>query len=175
VIDNNGRSAANGSGRGPAPCAAAVMPPVQAGMLPSALPARSAPIGVRVVPSLAASAGATAACAGDISASISTTKTSQRRTDSATSRMLVAAGLVAWVLGGVETVRAAELWSDGDTSVQLDTTVQFTGLRRLSPPQSRLLVNPNADDGDRAFASGAASLVGSDGTVNFVLIRFRAR
>jgi hypothetical protein len=71
--------------------------------------------------------------------------------------MLVAAGLLAWALGGVETVRAAELWSDGDASVQLDTTVQFTGLRRLSPPQSRLLANPNADDGDRAFASGAAS------------------
>ena len=71
--------------------------------------------------------------------------------------MLVAAGLLAWVLGGVETVRAAELWSDGDASVQLDTTVQFTGLRRLTPPQSRLLANPNADDGDRAFASGAAS------------------
>ena len=71
--------------------------------------------------------------------------------------MLVAAGLLAWVPGGVETVRAAELWSDGDASVQLDTTVQFTGLRRLTPPQSRLLANPNADDGDRAFASGAAS------------------
>jgi hypothetical protein len=71
--------------------------------------------------------------------------------------MLVAAGLLAWVLAGVETVRAAELWSDGDASVQLDTTVQFTGLRRLTPPQSRLLANPNADDGDRAFASGAAS------------------
>jgi hypothetical protein len=41
--------------------------------------------------------------------------------------------------------------------VQLDTTVQFTGLRRLTPPQPRLLANPNADDGDRAFASGAAS------------------
>jgi Protein of unknown function (DUF1302) len=71
--------------------------------------------------------------------------------------MLVAAGLLAWALGGVETVRAAELWSEGDASVQLDTTVQFTGLRRLTPPHSRLLASPNADDGDRAFASGAAS------------------
>jgi hypothetical protein len=33
------------------------MPPVQAGIEPSALPAFSAPIGVRVVPSLAASSG----------------------------------------------------------------------------------------------------------------------
>jgi hypothetical protein len=48
--------------------------------------------------------------------------------------MLVAAGLLAWVLGGVETVRAAELWSNSDASVQLDTTLQFTGLRRLTPP-----------------------------------------
>ncbi|MCY1456506.1 hypothetical protein D9M71_737290 [compost metagenome] len=36
-------------------------PPVQAGMLPSALPAFSAPSGVRLVPSLAASSGETAA------------------------------------------------------------------------------------------------------------------
>jgi hypothetical protein len=57
----------------------------------------------------------------------------------------------------VETASAEELWSDGDASVRLDTTVQFTGLRRLSAPQSRLLANPNADDGDRDFSSGAVS------------------
>jgi Protein of unknown function (DUF1302) len=73
------------------------------------------------------------------------------------SRMLVAAGLLACALAGVESAGAAELWSDGDASVQLDTTVQFTGLRRLAAPQSRLLANPNGDDGDRAFASGAVS------------------
>jgi hypothetical protein len=126
-------------------------------MWPSALPARSARVGVRVVPSLAASSGAIAAFRGDFSASVNTTRMPQRRTDKIASRMLVAAGLLAWALGGVETVRAAELWSDGDASVQLDTTVQFTGLRRLTPPQPRLLANPNADDGDRAFASGAVS------------------
>jgi hypothetical protein len=71
--------------------------------------------------------------------------------------MLVAAALLACALARVETARAMELWSDGDASVQLDTTVQFTGLRRLTPPQPRLLANPNADDGDRAFASGAVS------------------
>jgi hypothetical protein len=71
--------------------------------------------------------------------------------------MLVAAALLACALGCVETSRAGELWSDGDASVRLDTTVQFTGLRRLAAPQSRLLAKPNADDGDRAFASGAVS------------------
>jgi len=40
-------------------------PPVQAGMLPSALPAISAPSGVSVVPSCAACAAVTCARAGD--------------------------------------------------------------------------------------------------------------
>jgi hypothetical protein len=55
-------------------------------------------------------------------------------TDKIASRMLVAAGLLAWALGGVETARAMELWSDGDASVQLDTTVQFTGLLATMKP-----------------------------------------
>lgn len=71
--------------------------------------------------------------------------------------MLVGAAILACVLAHVETASAEELWSDGDASVRLDTTVQFTGLRRLSAPQSRLLANPNADDGDRDFSSGAVS------------------
>jgi hypothetical protein len=61
------------------------------------------------------------------------------------------------MLAGVETAAGAELWSDGDASVRLDTTLQFTGLRRLTAPQGRLLANPNADDGDRAFSSGNVS------------------
>jgi hypothetical protein len=75
----------------------------------------------------------------------------------AASRLLVAATLLACTVAGVEAAQAAELWSDGDASVRLDTTIQFTGLRRLSAPQHRLLANPNADDGDRAFAAGAVS------------------
>lgn len=71
--------------------------------------------------------------------------------------MLVGATILACALARVETASAEELWSDGDASVRLDTTVQFTGLRRLSAPQSRLLANPNADDGDRDFSSGAVS------------------
>jgi hypothetical protein len=71
--------------------------------------------------------------------------------------MLVAAALLTCALARVETAHAMDLWSDGDASVSLDTTLQFTGLRRLTPPQPRLLANPNADDGDRAFASGAVS------------------
>jgi hypothetical protein len=71
--------------------------------------------------------------------------------------MLIGATILACALAHVETAFAVELWSDGDASVQLDTTVQFTGLRRLSAPQSRLLANPNADDGDRDFSSGAVS------------------
>ncbi len=152
MIENSGLSAANGSGRGPAPCAAAVMPPVQAGMLPSALPARSAPIGVRVVPSLAASSGATAACAGERSAQASAPRRDR-------SGGLTAQPPECWSRRGFWHARwAASRQSAprnfGPTvtlSVQLDTTVQFTGLRRLTPPQSRLLANPNADDGDRGL------------------------
>ncbi|MCY1559301.1 hypothetical protein D9M68_963250 [compost metagenome] len=63
VMTNSGFSASNGLPRklfttGAAPF---FRPPVQAGMLPSALPAFSAPSGVRLVPSLAASSGETAA------------------------------------------------------------------------------------------------------------------
>jgi hypothetical protein len=61
------------------------------------------------------------------------------------------------MLGGVETAGAAELWSDGDLSIRLDTTVKFTDAQRLATPRKRLLANPNGDDGDRDFASGAVS------------------
>ena len=71
--------------------------------------------------------------------------------------MLVGATILACALAHVETASAEELWSDGDASVRLDTTVQFTSLRRLSAPQSRLLADPNADDGDRDFSSGPVS------------------
>jgi hypothetical protein len=163
VIENSGLSAANGSALGPAEwTAAAVMPPVQAGMLPSAFPARSAPIGVRIVPSLAASSRETAARplgknAATPNAQISIRKRTQRRADTIGSRMLVGATILACALAHVETASSEVLWSDGDASVRLDTTVQFTGLRRLSAPQSRLLANPNADDGDRDFSSGNVS------------------
>jgi Protein of unknown function (DUF1302) len=70
---------------------------------------------------------------------------------------LVAATILACALARVETASAEELWSDGDASMRLDTTVQFTGLRRLAAPQERLLANPNRDDGDRNFSSGAVS------------------
>ncbi|MNU06240.1 hypothetical protein D3C72_2513690 [compost metagenome] len=61
---NNGRSLAKGSARKPLLSMAAAFfgnPPAQAGIEPSALAPRSAPIGVNVVPSLAASSGGTAA------------------------------------------------------------------------------------------------------------------
>src|SRR5690606_41917592 len=54
---NSGRSAAKGSDRKPRLSTVPAFlgrPPVQAGMVPAALPAFSAPSGVRVVPSLAA-------------------------------------------------------------------------------------------------------------------------
>jgi hypothetical protein len=65
--------------------------------------------------------------------------------------------MLACALAGVETASAGELWSDGDLSVRLDTTVQFTGLRRLGARQQRLVANPNGDDGDRNFSSGDVS------------------
>src|SRR5690554_602359 len=61
---NSGRSAAKGSDRKPRLSTVPAFlgrPPVQAGMVPAALPAFSAPSGVRVVPSLAASDSDTAA------------------------------------------------------------------------------------------------------------------
>src|ERR1700681_1064262 len=45
-----------------------VMPPSHAGMVPAALPAFSAPIGVRVVPSLARSLAESSAAAGSVKA-----------------------------------------------------------------------------------------------------------
>jgi hypothetical protein len=126
-------------------------------MLPSPLPARSAPIGVRVEPSLAASPGGTAAHAGALNAQINIKTKSQRHPDTICFHMLVVATILAYALAGVETAFAGELWSDSDASVRLDTTLQFTGLRRLSAPQARLLTNPNADDGDRSFSSGDVS------------------
>jgi hypothetical protein len=65
--------------------------------------------------------------------------------------------MIACGLGRIETASCAELLAEGDLSIRLDTTVQFTALRRLSAPQARLLANPNGDDADRSFASGAVS------------------
>src|SRR5690606_14988145 len=64
VMVNSGFSLGNGSARKPLASTAPAFlgkPPVQAGMVPAALPAFSAPIGVKVVPSLAASDSETAA------------------------------------------------------------------------------------------------------------------
>jgi hypothetical protein len=90
---------------------------------------------------------------------MSTRKRSQRRGDGDTVgfRRWVVATILACGLARVETASAVELWSDGDASVRLDTTVQFTGLRRLNAPQARLVANPNGDDGDRDFSSGNVS------------------
>src|SRR5277367_1097198 len=69
-MEKSGRSSLNGSGRASPdlyPGAGAVMPPVQAGMPPSLLPARSAPVGVNVDFSCSASCGETAACDGEMS------------------------------------------------------------------------------------------------------------
>src|SRR5271154_15659 len=63
-MEKSGRSSLEGAGRGwrdLCPGAGAVMPPVQAGMLPSLLPARSAPVGVNADFSCSASCGETAA------------------------------------------------------------------------------------------------------------------
>ncbi|MNQ35632.1 hypothetical protein D3C85_491230 [compost metagenome] len=64
VMVNSGCSLAKGSERKPLESTAPAScgrPPFHAGMLPSALPAFSAPTGVSVVPNLAASSGDTAA------------------------------------------------------------------------------------------------------------------
>ncbi|MNP52203.1 hypothetical protein D3C76_1465790 [compost metagenome] len=64
VMVNSGFSLAKGSARKPLASTAPALagrPPVQAGMVPSALPAFSAPMGVREVPSLATWSAGTAA------------------------------------------------------------------------------------------------------------------
>jgi hypothetical protein len=71
--------------------------------------------------------------------------------------MLVAATMLACALAGVEVASGTELWTKGDLSVRLDTTVQFSSLHRVAARQSRLVADPNADDGDRNFSSGAVS------------------
>ena len=66
-IVKSGLSAGYGSGYCPPtlkPATGLVMPPSHAGMVPAALPAFSAPTGVRVVPSLAMSAADISAAAG---------------------------------------------------------------------------------------------------------------
>ncbi|MCY1536247.1 hypothetical protein D9M68_716950 [compost metagenome] len=66
VMVNSGCSLAKGLARKPLESTVPAFcgsPPVHSGMLPSALPAFSAPMGVSVVPSLAASSGDTAASA----------------------------------------------------------------------------------------------------------------
>jgi len=113
---------------------------------------------------LAASSDETAARPGGRNAAapnaqISAKKRWQRRSDTDTVifRKLIAATILACSLARVETASAEELWSDGDATVRLDTTVQFTGLRRLAARQERLVAAPNSDDGDRNFSSGAVS------------------
>src|SRR5690349_12056186 len=65
-MENSGFSFANGSGRTffvlSKPAGGVVRPPVYSGIVPSLLPALSAPTRVRVVPSLLASSAVTAAC-----------------------------------------------------------------------------------------------------------------
>ncbi|MBV8576284.1 MAG: DUF1302 family protein, partial [Acetobacteraceae bacterium] len=112
---------------------------------------------MRDAPSLAASWGGTAALAARASTPISRQTKPRRRGDKASSRLLVAAAIIACGLGRIETAASAELWTSGNLTVRLDTTAQFTALRRLSAPQARLLADPNGDDADRNFASGPAS------------------
>ena len=72
-------------------------------------------------------------------------------------RVAVVPVLVACAFGPVDSAGAAELWSQGDASIRIDTTIQFSTLHRLTRPQARVLGDPNTDDGDRAFSSGAIS------------------
>src|ERR1700756_4404745 len=69
VMENSGFSAAYGSARtllGDQPAGAFISPPLQAGMLPSLLPAFSAPIGVRSWPRRAICASVAAARAAPL-------------------------------------------------------------------------------------------------------------
>ena len=71
--------------------------------------------------------------------------------------VLVTIVMLGFASAKLETASAGELLTDGNLSLRLDTTIQFTGLRRLAKPQESLLANSNSDDGDRSFSSGDAS------------------
>ncbi len=74
-IENSGLSSLNGSTRpGFHPAGACFRPPVHAGIVPSLLPPGSAPNGVSVLPSAAASCSLTAACAPIATANAATNK-----------------------------------------------------------------------------------------------------
>jgi len=56
-----------------------------------------------------------------------------------------------------QAARAAEIDTGSDVQIRWDTTVRTTLGARTEPADAALLKNPNADDGDRAFAPGLIS------------------
>ncbi len=54
-------------------------------------------------------------------------------------------------------VLATELYNDGATRLRWDNTVRYSGALRLEKPNTLLLSDPNADDGNRNFRTGFTS------------------
>lgn len=52
---------------------------------------------------------------------------------------------------------AAEVYSDGDTTVRWDNTLRYSMAFRVSPRDPTIIGDPNDDDGDRNFAPGLIS------------------
>lgn len=61
---------------------------------------------------------------------------------------------VAITLLAVASAHAAELYNDGDLVIRWDNTLRYTMAFRLAGQNSKLLEDPNADDGDRNFNPG---------------------
>ncbi len=185
-IENSGFSLANGSGRAcPSrqPGDGVVTPPVQAGMVPSLLPMRSAPTGVSVVLSLFASSGVTPARASvaarpaasarhanpnrRIKASLQSGETIMVRPITVQAKphsMKLAAAAFRGLsflsaLCFSPSLLAADLADGEGWGLRWDNTLRYSAAARLAPRDARLVADGNADDGDRDFAPASSRAV----------------
>ena len=72
-------------------------------------------------------------------------------------RGLAIIAALCWIVTDSSDIHADEIFSTGGFTLQWDTTLQYSAGARLSPANSGLLRNPNADDGDRNFTPGLIS------------------
>lgn len=72
-------------------------------------------------------------------------------------RSLAMMAALCWFVADSSDIQAGEIFSAGGFALQWDTTLRYTEGARLSPANSVLLKNLNADDGDRDFAPGLIS------------------
>lgn len=69
----------------------------------------------------------------------------------------LAIGALCWLVTDSSDIHAGEIFNADGFALQWDTTLRYSAGARLTPLNSVLLRNPNADDGDRDFAPGLIS------------------